>query len=90
MVSHPKDDIFELNFRFRSNESDGLIFYGADANQENYLSVSMSGGVLHIRTDPGETKVNTDPLNDGNWHVVTVTRDKDRLMVNVDDTFESA
>jgi len=48
----------------------------------------MADGILHIRTNPGETKIQTGSLNDGNWHVVTVTRDKAKLMVNVDDAYE--
>jgi len=48
----------------------------------------MAEGSLHVKTEPGGTYVKTDPLNDGKWHVVTVTRSKDALFVNIDDQSE--
>lgn len=72
----------------RSNDTNGLVFYGTDADQSNYLSVSLSDGSLVVKTDPGGSEITTDALNDAEWHVVTVTRDNGKLVVNVDDDHE--
>lgn len=69
----------------RTNSSDGLILYGADGDQSNYLSASLLGGALHVKTEPGPVELLTDPVNDANWHAITITRDRASLTVNVDD-----
>lgn len=83
-----QDDTFEVNLRVRTNSSDGLVLYGTDRDQSNYLSVSLLGGALHVRTEPGPSEIVTDPLNDANWHAVTITRDRGNLAVNIDDMHE--
>ena len=71
--------------RVKTNDSEGLVFYGANADQSSVLSVSLFDGSLYVQTEPGGTQVRTDPINDANWHVVTVTKDRNKLHVNVDD-----
>lgn len=80
-----QDDTFEVNLRVRTNSSNGLILYGTDRDQSNYLSVSLLNGALHVKTDPGSTEILTDPLNDANWHAITITRDRGGLAVSIDD-----
>jgi len=48
----------------------------------------MLNGALHVKTEPGGAQIRTDPLNDADWHVVTLTRDRNRLVVNIDDANE--
>lgn len=90
VIQRPADEQFELNFRFRSNATSGLLFYGTDPTHENYLSVSLENGALHIITAPGDTKIKTSQLNDANWHVITINRDRSKLTVNVDDVDEQS
>ncbi|ODM92461.1 Laminin subunit alpha-4 [Orchesella cincta] len=80
-----QDDTFEMSLRVRSNSSDGLILYGADNDQSNFISVSLVNGALHVKTEPGSAEIVTDPLNDADWHAVTITRDRGVLSVNIDD-----
>lgn len=83
-----RDDTFEVNFRIRSNDTQGLIFYGTNSDQSNFLSVSMDGGNLYVRTEPGGAQIKTDSINDAEWHVITVSRDRGKLVVNIDDDHE--
>ncbi|XP_033749452.1 chondroitin sulfate proteoglycan 4-like [Pecten maximus] len=66
-----------VQLRFKTRRPDGLLLLAAGTM--DYLSVSLSGGVVQLQADfgSGEIILNSSPdvrLDDGRWHQVRVTR----------------
>lgn len=78
------DDI-QLNLRFKTSSSPGLIAYITDEDQISTLSLSMVNGTLVLRSKNAEVTTHPTQYNDGQWHVVTATYDPSGLQLDVDD-----
>ncbi|EGI60824.1 PREDICTED: laminin subunit alpha [Acromyrmex echinatior] len=83
-------DGLQVNLKFKTLASDGLIFYATNDDQQNaatsYLSL-VDGQLVftsqgeELRTSPSDVK-----FNDNEWHVVTATHDQSALSLDIDDT----
>ena len=81
------ENFVQVNFKFKTEEDSGLIFYMANEDQSNLMSLSMLEGALVLRTLPGgdvSSEVQSK-LNDGLWHVVTATADGSQIRLDIDD-----
>ena len=81
------ENFVQVNFKFKTKEENGLIFYVANDDQSHRMSLSMLEGALVLRTFPGgdiSSEV-TSKLNDGMWHVVTATADGSQIRLDIDD-----
>lgn len=78
------DDI-QLNLRFKTSSSPGLIAYITDEDQISTLSLSMVNGTLVLRSKNADVTTHPTQYNDGQWHVVTATYDPSGLQLDVDD-----
>lgn len=81
------ENFVQVNFKFKTKEENGLIFYMANEDQSHRMSLSMLEGALVLRTRPGgdvSSEV-TSKLNDGKWHVVTATADGSQIRLDIDD-----
>jgi len=66
----------QVTLKFKTREDNGLIFYMANEDQSNRLSLSMVNGALVLRSSPGGEVVSETQakLNDGQWHAVRFQR----------------
>jgi laminin alpha 3/5 len=91
MPSVNVDANFQMTFKVKSENEDGLIFYVSDdqQSQQNAMSVSLSEGkIVMVSTVQGEqTKLEStgEKYNDGRWHYITVTKQGRTLQLDIDD-----
>jgi len=78
-------DEIQLNLRFKTSSTPGLIAYITDEDQTSTLSLSMVNGTLVLRSKTAEVTSHPTQYNDGLWHVVTATYDRNGLQLDVDD-----
>ncbi|XP_023289722.1 laminin subunit alpha, partial [Orussus abietinus] len=78
----------QVNLKFRTGASNGLIFFATDQARNSVSSLSLVGGLLvfksqgeMLRTSEAGTK-----FNDTEWHVVTATHNEKALRLDIDDT----
>lgn len=79
---------FHISLRFRSIQSDGVIFYSANYNQAATIGLALSDGSLVLRSMNEELSTGYKKYNDGKWHIVTASHDNNRLRLTVDDQNE--
>jgi hypothetical protein len=81
------ENFVQVNFKLKTEEKDGLLFYMANEDQSNRLSLSMVDGALVLRAEPGGEVSSpvTNKLDDGLWHVVTATVDGQQIRLDIDD-----
>lgn len=80
---------FQVNLKFRTKRSEGLIFYGSDHNQDATIGLSVHNGALVFSSQAQSLSTEGDTFNDGEWHTVTATHDTNKLRIVVDDQDES-
>lgn len=81
---------FSISFKFRTNQTDALLFYLADNKQERALSLAVADGKLVATSadDSGsKTLSSNEDVNDGKWHFVLIEKIGNELSVNIDDAF---
>ena len=63
----------QVSLKFKTRENNGLIFYMANEDQTNRLSLAMMDGALMLKAAPGGQVASeiSSKLNDGEWHVVS-------------------
>ncbi|ESO00345.1 hypothetical protein HELRODRAFT_192596 [Helobdella robusta] len=81
---------FAMSFKFRSQQSDALIFYIFGDSQNIGLSLSLVDGYLKLvfkDDDENASEELTSPFkfNDGAWHYVNVKRTKNLLSLETED-----
>lgn len=82
------DNNFHISLRFRSIQPDGVIFYSTNFNQQATIGLALLEGSLVLRSMGEELTTGFKKYNDGDWHVVTVSHDQNRLRLTVDDKNE--
>jgi len=68
-----------VSFKFRTLQSDGLMFYASDALYSDFISVWLQGGYVNFAFDCGSGFMHIKSkkiYSDGRYHTVTVSRDK--------------
>ena len=70
------ENFAQVSLKFKTKQDNGLVFYMANEDQTNRLSLSLLDGALVLRTSPGGDVSSEGPtkLNDGQWHVVSLIR----------------
>lgn len=68
------ENFAQVSLKFKTKQDSGLIFYMADEDQTNRLSLSLLDGALVLRSSPGGdvSSEGLTKLNDGQWHVVSI------------------
>ncbi|KAK3929045.1 Laminin subunit alpha [Frankliniella fusca] len=79
------NDEIQLNLRFKTSSTPGLIAYITDEDQTSTLSLYMVDGTLGLRSKNAEVTSHPTKYNDGEWHVVTATADRNGLQLDIDD-----
>ncbi|KAH3844655.1 hypothetical protein DPMN_086914 [Dreissena polymorpha] len=80
---------FSLSFKFKTRQNSGLILYSG-LNGPDFLAMEIDDGYLYYIYDMGggskRVHVNTpEPLNDNNWHDVSLFRPQmDQQQIRVD------
>lgn len=77
-----------INLKFKTRQSNGVIFYGMNNDQSATVSLVLDNGVLVFRSSKFELNSEEQRYNDGKWHVVTVTHDMRQLRMSIDDKHE--
>lgn len=75
---------FKLTLRFKTNGTDGLIFYGVDKARDASISLALNRGHLEL-TSQKITLASKFTFNDSDWHVVTVIHNSTTLRFDYDD-----
>lgn len=80
------DNFLQLNLKFKTAASSGLLFYGSDRHGNAAVSLALLDGslVMHSQGEELVTAANTH-YNDNQWHVVTATHESTGLRLDVDD-----
>jgi hypothetical protein len=81
-----------LSFKFRTEQSNALLFYSDDITRKDYLELKLVAGGLRLRLrGSGQSAVVSvgSGLGDGLWHRVEVKTDARELTVSVDSIRQS-
>jgi len=80
------DNFLQLNLKFKTAASSGLLFYGSDHHSNAAVSLALLDGslVMYSQGEKLVTAPNTH-YNDNQWHVVTATHESTGLRLDVDD-----
>ncbi|XP_029351939.1 laminin subunit alpha-2 isoform X3 [Echeneis naucrates] len=76
-----------LEFELRTKEESGLVLYMARINHADFVSIQIKDGQICLGYDLGHGNISgcvPFSINDGNWHKIRVTRNKQRSMLLVD------
>ncbi|XP_061563031.1 laminin subunit alpha-2 isoform X2 [Cololabis saira] len=76
-----------LEFQLRTKEQSGLVLYMARINHADFVSIQIKDGQLCLGYDLGHGNISgcvPYSINDGNWHLIRITRNKQRGLILVD------
>lgn len=77
-----------INLKFKTIQSKGIIFYGMNSDQSATISLALEDGILVLRSSSAELNTDTRRFDDGQWHVVTASHDEKKLRLYIDDLHE--
>ena len=89
-----------ISFKFRTLESDGLMFYASDIHRKDFISVWLKSGYINFAFDCGSGLMHIKSkriYSDGRYHTLVVKRDmqfgsltvSDRTNTTILETIES-
>ncbi|XP_040920201.1 laminin subunit alpha-2 isoform X7 [Toxotes jaculatrix] len=76
-----------LEFELRTKEESGLVLYMARINHADFVSIQIKDGQVCLGYDLGHGNISgcvPFSINDGNWHKIRVSRNKQRGLLVVD------
>uniref|UniRef100_A0A671SZR7 Basement membrane-specific heparan sulfate proteoglycan core protein n=1 Tax=Sinocyclocheilus anshuiensis TaxID=1608454 RepID=A0A671SZR7_9TELE len=76
-----------MEFEIRTEAASGLVFYMARINHADFTTIQLKEGMAHLSYDlgSGNTSVSVPRIiNDGQWHKIRVTREKQRGFLVID------
>uniref|UniRef100_A0A671KB68 Laminin subunit alpha-2-like n=1 Tax=Sinocyclocheilus anshuiensis TaxID=1608454 RepID=A0A671KB68_9TELE len=76
-----------IEFEIRTEADSGLVFYMARINHADFATIQLKEGMAHLSYDlgSGNTSVSVPRIiNDGQWHKIRVTREKQRGFLVID------
>jgi laminin alpha 3/5 len=80
------DNFLQLNLKFKTAASSGLLFYGSDRYGNAAVSLALIDGGLVMHSQGEEVLTGTSTRYDDNqWHVVTATHNNTGLRLDIDD-----
>lgn len=74
----------QINLKFRTRQSQGLIFYATDRSADNTIALWLDDGALVLRSQGVEASTAPVRYNDSEWHVLTATHDEQKVRLSVD------
>ncbi|XP_016296227.1 laminin subunit alpha-1-like [Sinocyclocheilus anshuiensis] len=80
---------FAVKLSVRTFARSGVLFYMANANQQDYAVLQVQGGRVLLSCDLGKGPAHASlatPINNGLWHTVKAEFSKKMVMVSVDGT----
>lgn len=84
------DNHFQINLKFQTRQSDGLLFYATNHDQSATIGLALRDGALVMRSMKKELSTGNKKYNNGEWHVVRVIHDAKKLRLQVDDAEENS
>lgn len=77
---------FNATLKFKTEESNGFIFYAANTavDDQNFISLALRNGHLVLTSQNIELE-SKETFNDSLWHVVSVAHDNNTLRMVSDD-----
>ncbi|XP_066588247.1 laminin subunit alpha [Prorops nasuta] len=81
-------DTLQVNLKFKTLASNGLIFYVADDYRNTACYLALLNGDLVFNSQGVELKAESNGIkfNDNEWHVVTASYTARTLLLDIDDT----
>lgn len=79
---------FQINLKFKTKQSKGLIFYATDFNQDNTVGLTLEDGILVLNSQRKIVSSSPKTYNDGEWHVLKASHDAKNLRLVVDEADE--
>uniref|UniRef100_A0AAQ4S9E1 Basement membrane-specific heparan sulfate proteoglycan core protein n=1 Tax=Gasterosteus aculeatus aculeatus TaxID=481459 RepID=A0AAQ4S9E1_GASAC len=76
-----------LEFELRTKEDSGLVLYMARINHADFVAIQIKDGQVCLGYDLGSGNISgcvPFSINDGNWHTIRVSRNKQRGLLLVD------
>ncbi|XP_056283363.1 laminin subunit alpha-2 isoform X4 [Pseudoliparis swirei] len=76
-----------LEFELRTKEESGLVLYMARINHADFVTIQIKDRQVCLGYDLGHGNISgcvPFSINDGNWHKIRVTRNKQRCLLMVD------
>jgi hypothetical protein len=77
-----------VSFKFRTLQSDGLMFYAADAQFEDFMAVWLEDGHVNYAFDCGSGLMHIKSkrvYGDGRYHTLTIRRDRQQGILLISD-----
>ncbi len=77
-----------MSFKFRTLQSDGLMFYASDAQFEDFMAVWLEDGHVNYAFDCGSGLMHIKSkrqYSDGRYHTLTIKRDRQQGVLIVSD-----
>ena len=86
----PASGSLRVSLSFKTGASEGQLLYMREVSSGHYISLSLSGGALHLKVSP-DTKIISveDKFNDNQWHNVSiqlVAGLRKIILIQIDDT----
>ncbi|XP_058121122.1 laminin subunit alpha [Anopheles ziemanni] len=75
----------QVNLKFRTTQSDGVLFYTSNYDQTGTFGLVLRDGVLVLSSTGTEVTTERRTFDDGEWHAVTAGHERDRLALLVDE-----
>ena len=86
--SYPIKISTSISFKFRTLQSDGLLFYASDAQFSNFLAIWLQEGAVNYAYDLGSGLMHIKTqmkFNDGKYHSLNATRDMQSCILIMSD-----
>lgn len=77
-----------VSFKFRTLQSEGLMFYASDSQFNDFISVWLANGYVNYAFDCGSGFMHIKTMrtyNDGRYHTVVIKRDKQAGTLTISD-----
>lgn len=77
-----------MNLKFKTKQSQGVIFYATDATQENAIGLFLEDGSLVLRSQNVEINSHPTKYNNSEWHHLELSHDDNAMRLTVDGSNE--
>ncbi|KFM78257.1 Basement membrane-specific heparan sulfate proteoglycan core protein, partial [Stegodyphus mimosarum] len=80
---------FEVEIAFKPESMNGLLLYnGQKRDQGDFISLTLNNGYVEFRFELGSGPAilrSREPVEQGKWHIVRISRERKNGVLNVDD-----
>ncbi|KAH9496293.1 hypothetical protein Btru_018041, partial [Bulinus truncatus] len=84
--------MFDVTFKIKTKEINGLLFFASDSTQSNMFAVIMSEGQIKVLENGNDVESESElaslpfTYNDGKWHYISIMKMGKQLTMSIDDT----